>query len=473
MKTKLNTLSVSIPVAILLFVLCLLVRPIDVFAQDTLSGKLSINYSETTGSFKAVYDGDQTLSSAAVYTWYKDGSTIGTGSSYSPNAAGTYYCILKDTNEYEGTLTSTSITLYRATGGNMIFDNNYGLYKVGDTVNVTAQLYDSQTVANWKVSAAGIEIPETGQSVSFRMPAQNVTVTATIKTAYDVKVYGGTADKYKAYTGETITITASDIAGKEFVSWSATGGRLGDAYSKTTTLTMASSSVSVTANFNGVVSSNNDTNNNNGKADALNAVYTVLDAQGHSVQFYHHTQGPLCDAAFKYAQGNDWLVTDYFNLTVDNSFATYELPTPIKIQVTIPDDLIAVNRHWRMVCVSKNGAIYSFEDEDANDSTITFSPNRFYAYAMCYNDIMPSYEEEIIIDETPVESVIDMGPTSTIHSADESQTTSSTIHSVDASSTTNANGVATTATPEGTKLKSNQSSAVERASGASVSLISM
>ena len=44
-------------------------------------------------------------------------------------------------------------------------------------------------------------------------------------------------------------------------------------------------------------------------------------------------------------------------------------------------------RKWRMVCVSRNGSIYSFPDEDMSDSTITFSPDRFYAYAMAYNDI--------------------------------------------------------------------------------------
>lgn len=474
MKKLGNLVKAMAVFAALLVVLC--VMNINVMAADTLTGKLSVTYSPTTGKLTAVYDGNQTLSGAEVYTWYKDGSTVGTGPSYTPNAAGNFYCILRDNNSYEGTLTSVSVDLYRATGSNMNFDNTYGLYEAGDNVTVSAVLTDTQEVSNWKTSATGVTIPQTGQSVSFRMPAQNIVVTATLKNYYDIKVFGGTADSYRAATGDTITIVASDVSGKSFVSWSATGGRLGDPKASTTTLTIANSNVVVTANFAGETTTSNPNganNGNNGQADALNAVYTVLNNQGYSVQFYHATQGPLCDAAFKYAQGYDWLVTDYFNLTVNNSFSTYEIASPLKLQVTIPSDLIQPNRHWRMVCVSRNGAIYSFEDEDLSDSTITFSPNRFYAYAMCYNDIQPTVQEEIPIEEPPVEEVVDVAPTSQVHSSNESQTAASAIHSADASATTNTTGVATAAASEGAKIKSNQSSAVERADGASISLISM
>lgn len=468
-------------VAVMLAFIFSLVPHTEAKALDPIYGSVGITYSASTGKFTAVYDYPEILSSSAVYTWYKDGSTAGNGTSYTPTAAGTYYCTLRDSSYFDGILTSSSITLYRATGSNITFDNTYGLYEAGDNVSVTATLNDGQKVTNWKTSATGVEIPQTGTTVSFRMPAQNVTVTATIKSMYTIKVYGGTADSYEGYTGDTVTLTASEISGKEFVSWSVTGGKLGDASSKTTTLTVASSNIVATANFKGTVSteSTSTTSNEssyNGKADAKHAVYQILDNGGYSIQINHHSQGPLCDAAFKYAQGYDWLVTDYFNITVNNSFSTYEIPNTVRIQLTIPDDLILAGRKWRMVCVSRNGAIYSFADEDVNDSTITFTTNRFYAYAMCYNDIVESTEEEVVVEEVAEETPVVSTPTtpqSELHTATDSKTTASAIHSADASVTTNTTGVATAAAESNSKIKSDQNSAVERADGASVALISM
>ncbi len=494
MNNKINPLRYLV-----IGLICLLVlmnaRPCIASAageKESLSGKLSIKYDSSTGTFSATYDGDQTLSSGATYTWYKDGSVITTSLSFSPNASGSYYCILKDTNTYDGSITSTSKILYRATGNNMTFDNSFGLYEVGNTVTVTATLNGNQAVTNWKTNAPGVAIPADGTTVSFKMPAQNVTVTATIGSSYSISVYGGTADKYDAYSGEVVTIRASSIDGKRFVSWSVTGGKVANTNSSTTTLTMGNSNVSVTANFEdasntssassnpeaSTVYSNNSYQQNNGKATASNAVYSILDNGGHSIQVYHHAQGPLCDAAFKYAQGNDWLVIDYFNITVDNSLQIYETASPVRIQLTIPDDLIMSNRNWRMVCISQGGQPYSFEDEDSNDSTITFTTTRFYAYAMCYNDIQPGMVEETLpVEEsavipTDIPPVIEQEPSSTIHSANESQTNASTIHSSDTSATLT-NPAAATIAPNGTKLKSDQKSAVERADGASVKLVSM
>ena len=256
-----------------------LASALKVSAADRLKGALSISYSPTDGKLTAIYDGTYELSGGEVYTWFKDGSTIATGASYAPTAAGTFYCVLRDHNEYDGSLTSTSITLYRASGSLLTFDNPYGLYESGDPVNVTAQLSDGEQVVNWKVSAQGVTIPQSGQTVTFRMPAQNVTVTATIKKKYIIKVYGGIADTYEAFSGETVTITASSIEGKQFVSWSANGGKLGDSSKSTTTLTINSSNVVVTANFKGTVStasSSNNSNNNSSNRTIINIICSKI-----------------------------------------------------------------------------------------------------------------------------------------------------------------------------------------------------
>lgn len=478
-----NLVKYLITILFAMFILLLPLSSYNVNATtNTLVGKLSITYSSTSGKLSAIYTGNQTLSGAEVYTWYKDGSTKTTGKDYAPTEAGVYYCVLKDSNNYEGTLTSTSITLYRATGQSITFDNTYGLYQAGDTVNVSATLTNGQTVTNWKTSANGVAIPETGQTVSFRMPPQSLTVTATIKQKYTISVNGGTADKYEAYSGETVTIRASQISGKQFVSWTATGGKLGDANSQTSTITVAYSDITVTANFNGVTESSSAPaptgpaygTSYNGKADAKHAVFQVLQNNGYSVQVAHHDQGPLCVAAFKANQGRDWLVTDYFNITVNNSFSTYEITSPIQIQLTIPDDLILAGRHWRMLCVSRNGTVYSFPDEDLNDSTITFSPDKFFAYAMLYNDIVETVEEPIPeiepVDEVPIQPVDTSS--SSLQSADSSRTTSSTLQSADTSETTSgAYGVI--GEPNKARLKSDQKAALRQADGATVSFINM
>lgn len=471
---KLNSNLFS-PLLLIVAIITFWLYPASVLAADSLSGKLSIIYSESTGKLSVVYDGSCTLSGAETYTWYKDGTTIATGSSYAPTAAGTFYCILRDTNSFENSLTSSSITLFRVTGSGIEFDNMYGLYEAGDNVTVSATLNDGQSVSNWKTSATGVEIPQTGQTVSFRMPAQNVTVSNTVKSSYSIKVYGGTSDCYEAFGGDTVTITASNIDGKEFDSWSATGGRLGDASQKTTTLTLANSNVVVTAKFKDKTDkAPENTIANNKKADAKHVVYEILSNGGYSVQIKHHKQGSLCDAAFKNAQGQDWLVTDYFNITLNNSLAIYETKSPLKIRLNIPEDLITTGRKWKMVCVSKNGSVYSFEDEDTDDSTITFSPDKFYAYAMCYNDVVNESTEDISLEEpkNSESSEDDMLQKTELHSISDSKTNNSTIHSAESSVTSN-NRNAKNAVEKNTKLKSDQTYSVERAHGSTVPLINM
>lgn len=477
LNLSINLIALLISVFVMFFVFMLNAPRVSAADKelDTLKGELDVTFSSTTGKLTASYDGDQELTSGALYTWYKDGSTVSNSKEYMPTTAGSYYCTLKDTNLYEGTITSNTATIYRATGNKLSFDNENGLYEVGDTVTVSADLGEGEVVTNWKTNANGVRIPQNGSTVSFKMPSQNVTITATIKKEVSITMYGGTADKYTACAGDVVTITASSVSGKEFVSWTASGGKIADQKAKVTTITVANSNIVITANFAGETTAS-EQNGNDGKANAVNAVYKILSDGGNgAIQVYHHSQGPLCDAAFKYAQGKDWLVTDYFNITVNNSLTTYETQSPVKIQITIPDDLIQPDRHWRMVCISRDGKPYSFEDEDNNDSTITFTTNRFYAFAMCYNDIQPSTEEvvEENVPEASASTVPTTAPQSEVHSANESQTSASTIHSADASATMNVSGVATAAATNGAQIKSDQKSAVEQANGAQVSLISM
>lgn len=152
-------------------------------------------------------------------------------------------------------------------------------------------------------------------------------------------------------------------------------------------------------------------------ADAIFTEYEVLRDNGYTINMYHSYQGPLCDAAFLQAQGNDMLVTDYFNVSVNNNLRIYEIASDVQLRVKIPEDLVERKRTWWMICISRNGTPYIFEDEDEDEKTITFTANRFYAYAMCYTD-EPREKKQV---EEVVEKV-DENPRSRMHSIADSKT---------------------------------------------------
>lgn len=155
----------------------------------------------------------------------------------------------------------------------------------------------------------------------------------------------------------------------------------------------------------------------NQSADAVFTEFKVIGETPYTINMYHSYQGPLCDAAFAQAQGNNWLVTDFFNVSVNNNLNVYEIPSEVKIRVKIPKDLQKKDRTWWMICVSRNGVAYTFEDEDDSDETITWTANRFYAYAMCYTDEKQEEKEEPVVVKE-----VDENPRSRIRSIKDSQT---------------------------------------------------
>ncbi|MDR3318394.1 MAG: hypothetical protein LBS99_03070, partial [Clostridiales bacterium] len=105
------------------------------------------------------------------------------------------------------------------TGGSA--DKATGNY--GETVTLTPGAPETgKEFDYWTVNDAKI----TGNT--FAMPAANVTVVGTFKTAiYNITVTGGTADKATASYGETVTLTPGAApAGKEFDYWTVNAGKI-------------------------------------------------------------------------------------------------------------------------------------------------------------------------------------------------------------------------------------------------------
>ena len=101
-----------------------------------------------------------------------------------------------------------------------------GTYKEGASVTITATVPTGKRFVEW-TSESGITFADkTSATTTFTMPAGDVTVTANYEDIeYTVTVNGGAADKTKAKYGESVTVTAEDKEGKEFVGWKDASGK--------------------------------------------------------------------------------------------------------------------------------------------------------------------------------------------------------------------------------------------------------
>ena len=102
-----------------------------------------------------------------------------------------------------------------------------GTYKEGDSVTITATVPTGKRFVEW-TSESGITFADkTSVTTTFTMPAGDVTATASYEDIeYTITVNGGAADKTKAKYGESVTVTAEDKEGKEFVGWQDESGKI-------------------------------------------------------------------------------------------------------------------------------------------------------------------------------------------------------------------------------------------------------
>lgn len=94
-------------------------------------------------------------------------------------------------------------------------------YKSGDTVTVKVNVPIGKRFVKW--SCTGISLPAAElekEEITFTMPDNNVTLTATLEDIiYNITVTNGTSSAPTAKYGESVTVTAEDKEGKEFVGW--------------------------------------------------------------------------------------------------------------------------------------------------------------------------------------------------------------------------------------------------------------
>jgi hypothetical protein len=130
-------------------------------------------------------------------------------------------------------------------------------YSAGTVVPIVATAAGGYRFVNW-VAPAGTFGSTSAATTTFTMPAQNVTVTANFVPVYNLTMAvapggsGTSADLTGGSpytTGTVVNVQAVATAGYTFANWSAPAGTFGSATAATTTFTMPTQSVTVTANF--------------------------------------------------------------------------------------------------------------------------------------------------------------------------------------------------------------------------------
>mgnify|MGYP000668194124 CR=1 FL=1 len=100
--------------------------------------------------------------------------------------------------------------------------------KSGETVTIKVTVPTGKEFVKW--SCTGISIPAAElkkEEITFTMPDNDVTLTATFEDIiYNITVTNGTSSAPTAKYGESVTVTAEDKEGKEFVGWKDASGNI-------------------------------------------------------------------------------------------------------------------------------------------------------------------------------------------------------------------------------------------------------
>lgn len=101
-------------------------------------------------------------------------------------------------------------------------------FKSGETVTIKVTVPTGKKFVKW--SCTGISLPAAElekEEITFTMPDNDVTLTATFEDIiYNITVTNGTSSAPTAKYGESVTVTAEDKEGKEFVGWQDASGNI-------------------------------------------------------------------------------------------------------------------------------------------------------------------------------------------------------------------------------------------------------
>jgi uncharacterized repeat protein (TIGR02543 family) len=219
-----------------------------------------------------------TITATANSGYTFSGWTVNSGGVTLANAAEATTTFTMGTADVEITASFTSndapthtvtVNADPAAGGTAVKTSPAGDPAEGSTVTITATANSGYTFSGWTVNSGGVTLTNAAEATTtFTMGTANVEVTASF-ISNDAPTHtvalnaapaaGGTAVKTSPAgdpaEGSTVTITATANSGYTFSGWSVNSGgvTLANAAAATTTFTMGTADVTLTANFSDTV----------------------------------------------------------------------------------------------------------------------------------------------------------------------------------------------------------------------------
>ena len=361
-------------------------------SQQPAQYTLTVNDGTGSGTYTA---GSEVSISAADYSdqgytfngWFVDtlNATL-----YDISAASTAF-IMPEANvtvsaQYQAAQTETqpeTPATYSVTVNNGLINDESGAtsFAEGTQVTVTAndRTQEGLTFTGWMVESGNVELADsTSATISFTMPAGEVTISATYETTqtdapeteapklYEVVVENGTGSgTYEA--GATVTVEANTEEGQEFQNWQVTSGdtSVDNPTDTVTTFTMPEEDVVVTAEYNaGIEVSVNVTNGTANGTQNLTGVST--DSEPIALKAAEAPEGQkFLKWEGTYTNPNDEISTLSISNETEADSATFKVPADIK-----PGTIINVEAKYKAITYKitvSNGVI----DGTATEKEIT------------------------------------------------------------------------------------------------------
>ena len=110
--------------------------------------------------------------------------------------------------------------------------------------------------------------------------------------------------------------------------------------------------------------------------------YTPSKGNDYQITIENAMQGPMCFQSFEAVLG-DYKIGRTYNI-YSRSDNIYSMDKEVEFTIKIPSAVYKKNREYKMICVTKGGQPFVYNDLDSDPETITIKTNRFYAYALIY-----------------------------------------------------------------------------------------
>ena len=273
-----------------------------------------------------------------------------------------------------------------------------------ENVTVTAQPVEGKTFTGWEVTGLPTDVDTTKATISFKMPANKVTLKAQYKkNTYTLTVDG--VDEQRDFE-ENVTVTAQPVEGKTFTGWEVTGLPTDvDTTKATISFTMPANNVTLTPQY----EKNTYTLTVDGKDEQRdfeeNVIVTAQPVEGKTFTGWEVTGLPAdvdttkATISFTMPANNVTLKAQY----TENAPKTYKLDVT-DAKVTLKDgsdvaDLTAVRVGTELVATAAEKDGYTFTgwevtglpaDVDTTKATISFKmPANNVTLKAQYNEIVP------------------------------------------------------------------------------------